>query len=284
MASELATLMARFLQVYRHDPASLRRYLESNSSDEISCEDPPAVLVGDQIAAALVKARTLVNSALIDQEAQQLLSTFPEIASVPFDVECHRRSFERLNLDPLAAFLAMNREDVVPWLIDEIRTKNSHDLSEPDFGVYFTREFLVRLDDLVSRVEGLEELEYGDIVSDNLRSLFQEAHRCYLYGFDVSAAIMCGAILEQALKETLKLGGGMEMLLETAEGDELLSPVERGMGDDVRVLRNEAVHDYEKFMRRRQEPRATLLSNTRRVVKTLLSAKSSLKNNEGSQQ
>ncbi len=143
-----------------------------------------------------------------------------------------------------------------------------------DLGLYFAKDFVSNLDQMVSRAEALDRVEYSEILSATQKSLLREAHRCYLHRFDAATVVMCGAVLEQTLKDVLKLDWKFDQLLQEAEERNLLKPEEYGMADDVRELRNEAVHDLTTFLKRPERQRATILSNTRAVVGILLSGNS----------
>jgi len=157
----------------------------------------------------------------------------------------------------------------------EVQSQEQLSSAQPtDLGLFFAKDFVSNLDQYVSRSEEFDQVEYSENLSPNQKLLFRQAHRCYLFGFEAATVIMCGAILEQTLKDVLRLDLNLRELLKEAEVCGLLAPEEWGMGDDVRELRNEALHNLSKFLKRPEHQRATILSNTRAVVGILLSGNS----------
>jgi hypothetical protein len=79
-------------------------------------------------------------------------------------------------------------------------------LSDPQVKVLEQRylaEMLGKLERVIGRACRLQKLDLDRIPRRDVRTYFEEAHRCYLYGFHVACAVMCRAILESALKETV---------------------------------------------------------------------------------
>lgn len=65
---------------------------------------------------------------------------------------------------------------------------------------HYAEEVLDKLEKVVSRASRLQKLELKGIPKRNVQVYFEEALRCYLYGFNVACAVMCRAILESSLK------------------------------------------------------------------------------------
>jgi hypothetical protein len=280
MAFDLQSLLVRFLQLYREDRADLERVLllECDGFEE---KDPGAT-AWDSLAADALRERTLIDSETLSREVDRLVSLFPVIPEPGLKSEEFYRQFFRdtgRDLDRVAAAYGsdLRGEEFEKWYIQELRAQEKEDRlqkeseqRDPDFATGFAWEFALNLPKIVSRVQSLGVLDYGDIVSDNLRALFIEAHGCYLGGREISVAIICGAILEQALKETLKEDWKLELMLTEAEERGILTSEEWGTGDTIREIRNEAVHDLPKFMRRSEADKREMLGNTRQLVRKLL--------------
>ncbi|MGA8493544.1 MAG: hypothetical protein WB711_24195, partial [Terriglobales bacterium] len=66
---------------------------------------------------------------------------------------------------------------------------------------YYAEEILDKLDGIVSRASALNRMGLDIVPNRRVQFLFDEAHRCYLYGFHPACAVFCRAILEGALKE-----------------------------------------------------------------------------------
>lgn len=300
MAFDLQSWLLRFLQIYQLDRESLEDIL-IRAED---AETKPGVSAWDGSTAEAIRARTLIESGGLEKEVKRLTALFPPIPETPPETfESFRRHYEAMcQFNPrffgvLAEVFGLGanitpeelirNEGFQKFLVSlfqqqiaEERENRKQSSPTPDrLAIHFAQEFALKLSDLVSRAQKLEDLDYGDIVSDNLRLQLQEAHRCYLYGLDVSVAILCGSILEQALKERLGLDWKLELMLREAEDQGILTPEEWGMGDTVREVRNYAVHDLEKFMQPNIK-KSALLADTRKVVRRLLASDSPRIENE----
>ena len=141
----------------------------------------------------------------------------------------------------------------------------------------FAEEVLGKLPKIVSRASALDELEPGEITREipreDVKKYFEEAHRCYLYGFPVACAVLCRAILESALVEVIdpdrridrlldeeaKTAGKrrqsyVERLVHEAEKKQILTDDRPKCAIDIRDAGNEAIHDYGKFEERLRDP------------------------------
>lgn len=70
----------------------------------------------------------------------------------------------------------------------------------------FAAEVLGRLPKMVDLAARLDEVDLPT-VPQSTRAYFYEAHRCYLYGFQIACAVLCRAILESALRELVDADG-----------------------------------------------------------------------------
>lgn len=291
MAFDLQSLLFRFLQLYRLDRAGLEHLLLVEA-DDLEKKDPGA-FSWDRTAAESLESKTLINSKLLEERVGHFVSLFPDVPETgPRSDEFYRFVFREWDLDRMAELIGsdLRGEAFENWYIQDIRERDELERErkrseprDPDLAAYFAWDFAMKMPQVVSRMQLLEDFEYRDIVSEHLRVLFQEAHRCYLGGLDLSVAVVCGAILEQALRETLKVDWKLDLMLKESEDRGILSPEEWGMGDTIREARNYAVHDLPRFMRREID-KAAILVSTRTVVKRLLTAKSGLADHEGLQQ
>lgn len=81
---------------------------------------------------------------------------------------------------------------------------------------------------------------------------FEEAHRCYLYGFRIACAALCRATVDFSLREVLRIAGYRGPLgefsdvLQLSEAEMLLGDL-HGLADQIRKAGNDAVHDASKF-------------------------------------
>lgn len=154
----------------------------------------------------------------------------------------------------------------------------------------YAKEVLDRLSQMVHRVTALETLDIRGIPNDRTRQYFEEAHRCYIYGFPVACTVLCRAIIESALQEAVDLrlslqtpktvapanaDGGtdkLRRLIGQAKELRLLTNWGRVCADDVRRAGNRAIHSepLEKFNRSSEtEKLGEVLTKTRTVLREL---------------
>jgi hypothetical protein len=305
MAFDLRSWMLRFLDIYQKDPDSIEQLL-------IDAEDAQAdqgATSWDGATADVLRERTLIESDEVRREVEHLIACFPGIpegAAETFE-SFKRSTFEILYQDPeflnqlteiLGKTLGVNvspekvkgNEAFAQWLFERGQERSNRDrearsrapVTSDRIAIHFAQQFAVGLNDMVSRAKSLENLEFADLVSNDLRELFQEAHHCYLHGRELSVAIICGAILEQALRDTLKSDCKLEKMLEDARERGILTWEQWGTADTVRQLRNLALHDQDEFRRWSASDKAALLFNTRAAVGNLLSKEQPGAANEGS--
>lgn len=275
MASEFSVALARFVEVYRHDPISVTSFLDSDfSSETLEAEKD-----GNREAAFTIAKRTLIDVPEVDSLLRLSLDSFSPIESDDITYERWRRRLEDWNCDvkkiaeELAKNLGKSSDEALFWLFSETRKSGVDKAKKPDFHAIFAWEFTLKLDSMVDKFNGLDDLTCSEILSDSVQRLLQEAHYCFLHGLEAAAAITCGAALEETLKEILPHRNerwDLGQLLQEAKDIFLLGDEEWGMGDDVREFRNLAAHDPKEFSRRSQIQKISILSNTRAVVEILL--------------
>lgn len=266
MASEFASLLARFVEVYRYCPDDLKRLLNDK---EMWSEYLDHRKKGDRDAENQLSSRALFE--LRPEQNAELLDGFESIPSGELGDDFYRQVFENADLDSLADSLGLSREDVIPYMVTQIKIQRGHDTERPDFHSAVTLDFATRVDAIVERFSHLENLGLSGLPA-NRRELLKESHRCYLYGLEAATAITCGAVLEDSLREIIPNSDGLkfDQLLETARKSQVFSWEEWGSGDDIREFRNLAVHDPEEFYRRLQAQKSDLLGNTRKLIEILL--------------
>jgi hypothetical protein len=166
-----------------------------------------------------------------------------------------------------------------------------------DIEKHFADELVKKLPKLVERAASLDEIGDQEIerglVPDRVKRYWQEAHRCYLYGFPIACAVLCRSILESALVELIDPDRRIHQML--AEGARKFSrPKESYIGrlveeatkrniltDDrpkcaieVRDAGNDAIHKYGEFEKRLNDPLrgiAYIVDSTRKILIDLYS-------------
>ena len=83
---------------------------------------------------------------------------------------------------------------------DQQEATATDDLSEL-LDWYHSEEVLAKLEKIVRRASALDRVEAAKIPSESVEKYFEEAHRCFLYGFPIATATLCRAILESRLLE-----------------------------------------------------------------------------------
>jgi hypothetical protein len=139
---------------------------------------------------------------------------------------------------------------------------------------YYSEEILGKLDKIVSRAAALHRVGLEIVPNRRVQFLFEEAHRCYLYGFHLACAVFCRAILEGALKEIAdpqsETSQSIHDMIAMAVEKRLLTDVRPRCAREVAKAGNKAVHDPEMFHRDYSAEKVEeVLSNTRRVLEEL---------------
>jgi hypothetical protein len=139
---------------------------------------------------------------------------------------------------------------------------------------YYADEILAKLDGIISRASALDRMGLEIVPNKRVQFLFEEAHRCYLYGFHLACAVFCRAILEGALKEVAdprnETNQSIHDMIGVAMEKNLLTDVRPRCAREVAKAGNRAIHDPEMFERDYSaEKIEEILINTRKVLEEL---------------
>jgi hypothetical protein len=139
---------------------------------------------------------------------------------------------------------------------------------------YYSEEIVKKLDGIVSRASALDRLGLEIVPNRRVQFLFEEAHRCYLYGFHLACAVFCRAILEAALKEIAdpqsETNQSIHDMVAMAVEKGLLSDDRPRCAREVAKAGNRAIHDPEMFDRDYSPEKVEkILTNTRKVLEEL---------------
>ena len=216
----------------------------------------------------IARERTAIKVRADDSKFLKVLRSLPEDR-----LRKYALAFLDLEAPPDATFTP---EDFLQELKDLIAMKDlrgawtgSSALSEGEtdgLDAHYCNEVIDKLDLIVFRTSRLEAIRIEKIPNTKVSHPFEEAMRCYLYGFDMACAATCRALLEAALKETIdpemKLRPSKEekgrqasyylKLVDKALADRKLSePLAQpgGPADQVKGAGDAAVHDADKFAR-----------------------------------
>jgi len=139
---------------------------------------------------------------------------------------------------------------------------------------YYSEEIVEKLDGIVSRASALDRVGLEIVPNRRVQFLFDEAHRCYLYGFHLACAVFCRAILEGALKEIAdpqsETNQSIHDMIAVAVEKRLLTDVRPRCAREVSKAGNRAIHDPEMFERDYSAEKVEeILTNTRKVLEEL---------------
>jgi hypothetical protein len=132
---------------------------------------------------------------------------------------------------------------------------------DDDLDALYSSELIGKLDRVVDRAASLDphKVDVGKVHDSGTRAYFQEAHRCYLYGFNAACAVMCRAILESALKEKVDPDGMVERNLPKGAslfylllGKSGLEEALKCGAEQVKKAGDAAAHEYNNFQREYQ--------------------------------
>ena len=139
---------------------------------------------------------------------------------------------------------------------------------------YYSKEILERLDGIVSRASALDRMGLEILPNRRVQFLFDEAHRCYLYGFHLACAVFCRAIVEGALKEVVDpesvTNRSIHDMIAVAVDKSVLTDDRPRCAREVAKAGNRAIHDPEMFERDYSPEKVQeILTNTRKVLEEL---------------
>ena len=139
---------------------------------------------------------------------------------------------------------------------------------------YYSEEILEKLDGIVSRASTLDRMGLEIVPNRRVQFLFEEAHRCYLYGFHLACAVFCRAIVEGALKEVADphsdTSQSIHEMIAMAVEKGILTDDRPRCAREVAKAGNRAIHDPEMFDRDYSAEKVQeVLINTRKVLEEL---------------
>ena len=139
---------------------------------------------------------------------------------------------------------------------------------------YYSKEILEKLDGIVSRASALDRMGLEILPNRRVQFLFDEAHRCYLYGFHLACAVFCRAIVEGALKEVVdpdsETNRSIHDMITVAVEKKVLADDRPRCAREVAKAGNRAIHDPEMFDRDYSAEKVEeILTNTRKVLEEL---------------
>jgi uncharacterized protein DUF4145 len=134
------------------------------------------------------------------------------------------------------------------------------------FDLYYSRQLVARLDQIVARVSSLDLVKI-EIANNSVKRLFQEAHEAFLYGFDTASIALCRSLIEQALKD--KFPGDnrtLAPLIERARQEKLLEGRDLQSARDVATAGNLVMHNAADPRKTREITDCARIVNCTRIV------------------
>jgi hypothetical protein len=215
-------------------------------------------LVYDHVARTVAIERTSLSSPpTVDSLADEFKKLMDELS--PKTREALGEAFA-----PIAAGQESRLPDAVPEATGQLDALDR----------YYADEILQKLDGIVSRASALGRIDLEIVPNRRVQFLFEEAHRCYLYGFHLACAVFCRAILEGALKEVAdpesETNQSIHDMIALAVEKRLLTEDRPRCAREVGKAGNRAIHDPEMFDRDYSaEQVEEILTNTRKVLEEL---------------
>lgn len=182
------------------------------------------------------------------------------------------KNAERLSPETINAILEVLKKENEEGTT--FSTKQQRDALIEQLDAHYAQEVLKKLEKIVRRASGLQSLDPRGISDQDVLKYFEEAHRCFLYGFRIAAAVLCRAILESALRKIVDPDGKIERRVprgksyfEALVSSARLTDDRPGWAIRVRDAGNDAIHRLEKFDREYPGSRASeIVDNTRKVL------------------
>jgi hypothetical protein len=215
-------------------------------------------LVYDHVArTAAIQRTSLASPPTVDSLADDFKKLMDELT--PETREALGQAFV-----PIAAGVDPPAPDAAPEATDQLDALDR----------YYAGEILEKLDGIILRASALDRVGLQTVPNKRVQFLFEEAHRCYLYGFHLACAVFCRAILEGALKEVAdpqsETSQSIHDMVAMAVEKRLLVDDRPRCAREVAKAGNRAIHDPEMFDRDYSPEKVEeILISTRKVLEEL---------------
>ncbi len=211
----------------------------------------------------------IVHAGRVQATTRSSLSGRPKLATNAFDKLSQRQRQEFLDL----LRKATEEKTAAP----EPPARPPEEALTNSLDAFFSEEVLGKLPKIVRRASTLDEVGLDGIADEGVRQYFEEAHRCYLYGFQVACAVLCRAILESSLKRACDPHGQIQRKLrpgqshfqacvDAARNSGMLTDDRPEWAIKIRDAGNYAIHDFPEFKERWGNKVDEILLNTRKVL------------------
>jgi hypothetical protein len=171
-----------------------------------------------------------------------------------------------------------------------VAEKDSHGVALDKLDGYYAEEVISKLERIVRLVATFDAVEADRPPVPTVAEYFREVHSCFLYGFPVACAVLCRALLEDALKaryEQQKQGTlwtrSKDLPLKERKRSRILNWLDRALrekildgsrveaGENVKDGGDAAIHRLDDFKTQwaRDEQLRLLIDDTRKVLEDL---------------
>ena len=170
-----------------------------------------------------------------------------------------------------------------------------HDLNDASLQEEAVDSYLAwkAIDELESKIARVSKLDPIDVDREIVSSpeYFEEAHRCDEVGLHIASAVMCRAVLEEALKQVIDHAGLIKAslsptasytkrMIHAASARGALSLDRRNAALDIHEAGNKAIHELAEFKIKHEFKARTNVDKLRMVVEDLYKWQESSRNPE----
>ena len=187
-----------FSTVDDEDPEDVQIHLRALSEDDVPKTEE--LRAWDDIIERMSQLNTDFQGAAVYRTAKERTAlTSPHEPTIESHGKQIRAAFEELSSDA-KALIRNVLQDIKEVSKEGKEASSSHD-STGFLDEYYSKDVLRRLEKIVQRVSLLEAVKTPKIPSESVEKYFEEAHRCFLYGFPIATAVLCRAVLAARLEE-----------------------------------------------------------------------------------
>jgi hypothetical protein len=144
--------------------------------------------------------------------------------------------------------------------------KLARDQSREDIGAEILRFIADRIDEISSILDALEDRNFHQMIPEALEGAFRECHINYALGNYGTACILCGVVLEMALKDLIPSTKMLNDLIDEAKRDGLLEGENARRAGRIQRTRNLRAHGGCDFSATSGVEVSKILSDTRTLI------------------
>ncbi len=289
MSSDFVKRVGSFLDLEAHGEGSAEYALDmayeflQEKAPGLLKADTDNILIGEEASLVFLKTRAFPDARIeetrdqldprFEKETEGKLDPNGDLSVMVAGFELIEEEMDRL-IEYLAAKDGISVADMKKAMETKAEERRCEELRLPALHRALLRRFLRNLDQMVERVEALEVLPLRwEKVPIHLQILVSNAHESSFLGQEVATAVLCGAVLEEALRVRLgqdqfkELGAGIKRAAEIG----LLSDPSPALraAREIQARRNEAIHDPKRYLAKPHMAKEAILFSARYVLATL---------------